>query len=87
MTKLDYNKLMSHRPYKLGHMINREGQLVTFYEHPTEGDLAPVIAVWHEGQQAYLTDAYDIDDMTNEDFSDYQPIFANGTCTYFFDLR
>jgi len=87
MTKLNYTKLMNANPYKLGHMVNVEGQLVTFYEHPTEGDFAPVIAVWHDGQQAFLTDAYDIEDMTNEDFSDYQPIFADGTCTYFFDLR
>ena len=87
MRKLDYNKLMNHRPYKLGHMVNREGQLVTFYENPIHGEESPVIVVWHDGQQAFETDAYDLDDMTNEDFSDYQPIFANGTCTYFFDLR
>lgn len=86
MTKINYNKLMSRNPSEIGSMVNMYQQRVTFYEHPTHGDESPVIAVWHDKQQAFETDFYETDDMMSEDHDDYQPIFTGDDCVCFFEL-
>lgn len=86
MRKLNYTKLMSHNPSKIDSMVNNYQQKVTFYENPIHGEESPVIAVWHDKQQAFETDFYETDDMMSEDYDDYQPIFTGDDCVCFFDL-
>jgi hypothetical protein len=74
---LNYAKLMSHNPTKLGGMMNDLQQKIDFYEHPTKGDEAEVIAVSHELELASYSTFYDLDDMTAL-HGEYQPSFQDG---------
>ncbi len=71
---MNYEKLMSRNPFKYGTMVNDLGQVIDFYEHPTRGDEASVIAVSHELELAEYTDFFELDDMTAE-HGEYQPFF------------
>jgi hypothetical protein len=86
MKQINYDKLMSANPYELDNMVNSYQQKVTFYEHPTQGDESPIIAVCHSMKQAFLTDFFDTEDMLNEDSDEYQPIFTGNDCVCFFEL-
>jgi hypothetical protein len=74
---MNYEKLISAKPSKLGEIKNNLGQLIEFYEHPTRGDEYPVIAVCHNLQLAASTDFFEIDDMTAS-YEDYRPMFVEG---------
>jgi len=74
---INYTKLMSHNPTKYGSMINDEGQIIDFYEHPLKGDESSIIAVNHDLQLADYTGFYELDDMTAE-HGEYQPSFVLG---------
>lgn len=52
--KLNTAKVMAHNPTLIGTVLG-----VKFYEHPTRGDEAGLIAVDLQGQ-AWLTDWYDL---------------------------
>lgn len=86
MRKLNYDKLMTRTPYELGSMVNTYQQRVTFYEHPTLGEESPVIAVWHDKQQAFETGFYDLEDMMSEEHDEYHPIFTGDDCVCFWEL-
>ena len=83
--KLSYTKLMAHSPYKLDEMTNTYGQLIEFYEHPTQGDEYPVIAACHELQLAANTEFFELDDMTDS-HGEYQPVFVGGELHFGNDL-
>lgn len=74
--KLNFEKLMSHKPTEYGTMINSLGQKIIFVEHPTMGDEYPVIAVFINEKKAFATDFFELDDMT-ADHKEYEPILIN----------
>ncbi len=74
MSKLNYEKLMSHNPTVYGEMVNSKGQIIVFVEHPTRGDEYFVIAVCHELKLAAATEFFELDDMM-EDHKEYEPFF------------
>ena len=86
MKRINYTKLMALNPTKYGARINQLGQTVDFYEHPTQGDGRPVIAIIHSEQVAYCTDFYDLEDFYED--SEYMPVYMHGTmdCAFHFDL-
>lgn len=54
--KLNYNKLMAKKPTHLGQAGGHQ-----WYEHPTRGDEAPLIAV--KNGEAYLTEFWEMEDV------------------------
>ena len=84
MEKISYSRLMKKNPTKYGEIINQLKQKVTLYEHPTMGDLSPVIAVIKES--AVSTDFFDTEDFYEN--SDYNPILledGNIVCAFELD--
>ena len=86
MEKLNYHKLMAHNPDKIGQITNQRGQKIEFYEHPTKGDMYPVIAVYHKEKIAIATNFWDLGDFFEG--SHYNPVYMHGEfqCAYLFDL-
>ena len=72
---LDYKKLMDQKPTVYDTVTNKQGQEIDLVEHPTKGDMYPVIAVCHELKLAEVTEFFDTEDMTNES-GDYRPVFV-----------
>ena len=66
---------MAQNPYVLGTHVNRLGQLITFYEHPTRGDEAFVYGMI-DGI-LFNTGFMDLDDMTAE-HGEYTPEIEKG---------
>ena len=71
--KYNYEKLMSHNPTEYTQIVNAKGQVITMYEHPLQGDIAPVILVIHSEQFAQDSDFFDTDDLTAG--QDYEPVY------------
>lgn len=71
--KYNYEKLMSHNPTEYTQIVNAAGQVITMYEHPLQGDIAPVILVIHSEQFAQDSDFFDTDDLTAG--QDYEPVY------------
>ena len=82
---MNYAKLMNANPTKYGEIINNQGQLIEFYEHPQYGQDAPVIAVCHALKIASNTDFYELDDMTSI-YEDYRPMFIDGVLRYGYEF-
>jgi len=74
--KINYEKLMKHKPTYLGYTTNDLKQNIDFYEDPIHGDEAEIICVCHELQLAAYSSFFDIYDM--RDTIDYQPLFIDG---------
>jgi hypothetical protein len=74
---LNYEKLMNQDPTSYGDVTNSLGQEIDFVEHPTEGDMTPVICVSHDLKLAAYSDFYETDDM-EEAGGCYEPIFKDG---------
>lgn len=74
---MNYLKLMNSGTYELGKMVNHYGQTIHFYEHPTLGEDAPVIAVCHDLEIASSTDFHDVDDMMSPESTEYYPVFKD----------
>lgn len=74
---MNYYKLISCNPTKLGEMTNSIGQLIEFYEHPIQGDEHPIIAACKEVEQAANTNFFDLADML-ADHLEYEPKFVDG---------
>ena len=86
MRKLSYEKLMAHNPTKIGSVYNQNHERVSLYEHPMQGDLAPIIAVFDKAKQAFETDFFDTEDFYQG--SDYNPILLeDGTAVCAFEIR
>ena len=79
MKQLNFDKLMALKPTEYDSIINAEGQVVTFVEHPIQGDEHPVIAVFKDLKMAFTTDFWDIDDMMSE-HGEYTPVYLHGEC-------
>lgn len=75
---MNYEKLMGYNPTSYGEITNSIGQTIEFFEHPTQGDEAPVICVCHELKLAEYSTFFETDDMESED-REYEPTFENGT--------
>ncbi len=84
MQKLNYSKLMAAKPTVYETIVNQLGQTIELCEHPTEGDLYPVIAVYHKEKAAANTDFFDTEDF--HEGSDYNPCFKDGEIKCFFEL-
>lgn len=85
MQKLNYQKLMSLNPVKIGAMVNGLQQKIEFFENPIHGQDAPVIAVY--ASYAYETDFFDLDDLTSPDYEDYHLYFYPEGCMHIFELN
>lgn len=85
MQKINFHELLKKNPTEIGFIINKLGQGVIFYEHPSAGDLSPIIAAFPNYQLAYLTDFFDLDDMI-ADHGEYQPVVYNGKCCCYFEI-
>ena len=72
-----YDKLMAQNPTSYGTMTNSQGQEIEFFEHPFEGDMAPVICACHELKLAADSDFFETDDM-EETGGAYEPNFIDG---------
>jgi hypothetical protein len=75
--KLNFEKLMNLNPTEYRTVINSIGQKVTFIEHPTKGDEAPVIAVFKEEQKAFYTDFYELGEIDGFN-GEYEVMLING---------
>ena len=71
---MNYQKLMAHKPFSYGKMINDKGQEIEFFEHPLLGDEALVICACHELELASSCPFLEIDDMIQE-HREYEPWF------------
>jgi hypothetical protein len=74
---LNYQKLMDLKPHSYGTHTNALGQVIEFYEHPTQGQDAQVICVCHELQLAAYSTFYETTDMV-QDHKEYEPSFQDG---------
>jgi hypothetical protein len=79
-------KFMAKNPTVLTTTVNRMGQLVTFFEHPTQGDEAPVYAAI--GDRLANTGFYDLDDMLDQciGYDDYVPMLHNDKIVFVCDV-
>jgi len=76
---------MDANPLEYSEIVNQENQIISFLEHPYEGDMYPVIAVCHAREVAYCTDFWDTEDFTSG--SDYLPIVKeDGTMVNFYEI-
>jgi len=75
MQKLNYDKLMAHKPTKIHEGYNQRKQAITYYEHPIGGDMDCIIAVFNKQRVAVLTDFFDTEDFYTD--SDYNPILLD----------
>jgi len=71
-----YERLMSFNPTVYDKMINTQGQIIEFVEHPTHGDEHPIIAVCHELKLAGSTGFFELDDMLAS-HGEYEPWFTS----------
>jgi hypothetical protein len=62
-------------------------QNVVFYEHPIHGDIFPVIVAFPDHKVAFVSDFYDLDDMTSEESTEYRPFLWNEEMYLGFELE
>lgn len=74
----NYTKLMSYKPTSFGTHTNILGQVIEFYEHPTQGDSAQVICVCHDLKLAADSGFFETDDMIDTEYREYEPSFQDG---------
>jgi hypothetical protein len=72
-----FKRLLDEKALMLESMANEMQQRVEFYEHPTMGDMAPVIVCFPDYELAFESDFYDLDDMMSDRTYEYRP-FLNG---------
>jgi hypothetical protein len=84
MKKLNYTKLMALKPTVLTKFTNREGQEIELVEHPTQGDLSPVIIVYHDEKIAVISDFFDTNDLLGG--ADYEPIYMYGEMNLAYEI-
>ncbi len=79
---------MALEPTVYGQIVNALGQIVTFVEHPIQGDEHQVIAVFKDLEMAFATDFFETDDMMAS-HGEYTPAFMHGECKsqWEFDLN
>jgi hypothetical protein len=76
---------MEKNPFKYGEIINKENQLIEFFEHPYYGQDFPVIAVCQDLKLAELTTFYELDDMVAQS-GEYTPLFIEGSIRYGYEF-
>lgn len=74
---LNYEKLMSEKPFVYKNFVNSLGQVIDLVEHPTKGDEAEVICVCHALRLASNSTFFDCDDMLAS-HKEYEPKFIDG---------
>ena len=68
-------EFLQSNPTILETYTNKHGQVITFYEHPTKGDSAPIYATIDAHPHILInTSFYDVSDMT-QDHEEYTPAF------------
>lgn len=72
-----FKRLLDEKALMLESMTNELQQCVEFYEHPTMGDMHPVIVCFPDYELAFESDFYDLDDMMSDHTYEYRP-FLNG---------
>lgn len=84
METLNYPRLMALKPTVLAKFTNREGQEIDLLEHPTKGDLAPVLIAYHKEQLIVNSEFFDTDDLLGG--ADYEPIYMYGKMNLAFEI-
>jgi hypothetical protein len=82
-----YEFLQQNNAFSYDQISNELGQKVVFYEHPIHGDEFPVIVAFPDQQVAFVSDFYDLDDMTQEDSLEYRPFLWNMELLLGFELE
>lgn len=85
MNKLNYNKLKALNPTVYKVLTNSLGQVMHLVEHPTQGDMYPVIIMHHDKEIAVCSEFYDTNDMYLG--SDYEPVYKDGEILCAFETR
>lgn len=83
MKTLNYQRLTNLNPTIYTTIVNQLGQSIDLVEHPIEGDVYPVIAIYHKEKVAVITDFFDTEDM--EQIGDYTPVYMHGEMKCAFD--
>lgn len=81
-----YAALMKRDPFVYSTIINSKGQKVNLVEHPVEGDVAEVIAMFPEKELAFDTGFWETDDMMSDD-KDYEPSVDDDGVFYIGEYR
>ena len=71
-----FKRLLDEKASMLESMTNEIQQRVEFYEHPTMGDMHPVIVCFPDYELAFESDFYDLDDMMSDHTGDYRPFLV-----------
>ena len=85
MKKLKFKKIEELNPHVYDKIINKTGQKVEFWEHPTLGDDYPVIVAFPELELAFNSEFMETSDMTGGD--DYEPHCVDGELKFSFELK
>jgi hypothetical protein len=72
-----FKRLVDENASLLSSMTNEMQQRVEFYEHPTYGDMYPVIVSFPDFKLAFVSEFYDLDDMMSESTDEYRPFLIN----------
>ena len=78
MKALNYGKLAALKPTIYETFTNNIGQKFDLVEHPILGDEYPVIIMSHEHKEAFASEFFDTEDLTNENAGDYHPVYMFG---------
>jgi hypothetical protein len=68
-------------------IVNELNQKIVFYEHPIHGDIFPVIVAFPDHKVAFVSDFYDLADMTSEETIEYRPFLWNQEMILGFELE
>lgn len=86
MKKYKFDRLMELNPTIYTTIVNSLGQKVKLAEHPLNGDMDAVIAIFEEDRLAFDTGFFDTDDMEEED-GDYVPHLIEGNLVFGWELK
>jgi hypothetical protein len=75
MKQLNFNNLMSLKPFLYKEGINSKSQKVQFFEHPNLGDTEQVIIVFADLNLAYYSNFYELGEI-DEIGGEYEIVFC-----------
>ena len=80
---MNYNKIMSLKPFIYESSHNILGQKFELLEHPTKGDSSPILVHFPDLNKVFISDFYDCGDMLTEDYS---PICIGDDLKYGYEI-
>lgn len=82
-----YEFLQQNNAFGYDQITNELGQKIVFYEHPIHGEDFPVIVAFPDHKVAFVSDFYDLSDMTSEETMEYRPFLWNQELILGFELE